>query len=242
MPQYTTGELAKACGVSVRTVQFYDTRDLLKPSELTEGGRRLYSERDLQTLRLICLLKALGIALSAIKDILDSDDRYKVLPLLLEEQARQLGGEIEDREKQLQTIRILQESIRTTHTLPVHSISDIESIMNSQKKLRKLHATLLIVGILMDIVEIGTVLLWILKGIWWPFAVGMPIVILLATLLVRMYYRNTLYICANCNAHFRPKMKEFFFARHTSKTRKLTCSSCGHKGYCVETAAEKPEK
>ena len=38
---YTTGEVAKLCGVSVRTVQYYDTRGILTPSSLTEGGRRL---------------------------------------------------------------------------------------------------------------------------------------------------------------------------------------------------------
>ena len=44
MSQYTTGEVAKLCGVSVRTVQYYDTRDIVCPTELSEGGRRLYSE------------------------------------------------------------------------------------------------------------------------------------------------------------------------------------------------------
>lgn len=69
MPQYSTGELAKLCEVSVRTVQFYDAKDLLKPSELTEGGRRLYSGDDLNKLRLICMLKALGLTLASIKGI-----------------------------------------------------------------------------------------------------------------------------------------------------------------------------
>lgn len=44
MSKYTTGELAKLCNVSVRTVQYYDSRNILVPSELSEGGRRLYSE------------------------------------------------------------------------------------------------------------------------------------------------------------------------------------------------------
>ena len=48
MSKYTTGELAKRCGVTVRTVQYYDTRGILVPSELSEGGRRLYSEEDLK--------------------------------------------------------------------------------------------------------------------------------------------------------------------------------------------------
>ena len=48
MSQYTTGEIAKACGVTVRTVQFYDQKGILIPSALSEGGRRLYSEEDLK--------------------------------------------------------------------------------------------------------------------------------------------------------------------------------------------------
>lgn len=41
---YTTGDLAKLAGVSVRTVQYYDKRGILSPSDLTEGGRRIYGE------------------------------------------------------------------------------------------------------------------------------------------------------------------------------------------------------
>ena len=40
MSKYTTGELAKLCGVTVRTVQYYDTRGIMIPSELTEGGHK----------------------------------------------------------------------------------------------------------------------------------------------------------------------------------------------------------
>ena len=37
MSKYTTGEIAKLCGVTVRTVQYYDTRGILIPSELSEA-------------------------------------------------------------------------------------------------------------------------------------------------------------------------------------------------------------
>ena len=37
MSTYTTGELAKLCGVTVRTVQYYDSRGILAPTELSEG-------------------------------------------------------------------------------------------------------------------------------------------------------------------------------------------------------------
>ena len=48
MSTYTTGDIAKLCNVSVRTVQYYDTRGILQPTELSEGGRRLYTEQDLE--------------------------------------------------------------------------------------------------------------------------------------------------------------------------------------------------
>ena len=61
MSKYTTGELAKLCGVTVRTVQYYDTRGIMIPSELTEGGRRLFSEDDLKRMKVICFLRELDI-------------------------------------------------------------------------------------------------------------------------------------------------------------------------------------
>ena len=70
MSKYTTGELAKLCGTTVRTVQYYDSRGILVPSELSEGGRRLYSESDLQKMKIICFLKDLGLPLKAISQIL----------------------------------------------------------------------------------------------------------------------------------------------------------------------------
>ena len=57
MSKYTTGELAKLCSVTVRTVQYYDTRGILIPSELSEGGRRLYSDDDLRRMKIICFLR-----------------------------------------------------------------------------------------------------------------------------------------------------------------------------------------
>lgn len=239
MPQYTTRELAKLCKVSVRTVQFYDTKDLLKPSELTEGGRRLYSEDDLSKMRLICMLKTLGLSLGSVKGILESDNPGKVLSLLLDEQAKQISTEIKDRQKQLDAIKVISESLRDTNKIPVNSISDVERMMSSKKTLKRTHITMLTIGLLMDAIEIGTLILWIAKGTWQPFAVGMPFTILLGILITRMYYKNTEYICAHCNTRFKPTMGKFLFSNHTPKTRKLKCPKCGHTGYCIEVASEK---
>ena len=67
MSKYTTGELAKLCGVTVRTVQYYDTRGILIPSSLSDGGRRLYSEDDVKRMKVICFLRELDLPISAKK-------------------------------------------------------------------------------------------------------------------------------------------------------------------------------
>ncbi|WP_277892925.1 MerR family transcriptional regulator, partial [Enterococcus lactis] len=87
MSKYTTGEIAKLCNVSIRTVQFYDSKKILMPTEVTQGGRRMYSEEDSKKLQLICLLKSLGLKLKDIKDILDSNYANSTLQLILSEQS-----------------------------------------------------------------------------------------------------------------------------------------------------------
>ena len=97
MSKYTTGELAKLCGVTVRTVQYYDSRDLLVPSELSEGGRRLYSEEDLKRMKLICFLRDLDISINTISQLLAEEHPENVIGLLLEQQSEVLRHEIDQR-------------------------------------------------------------------------------------------------------------------------------------------------
>ncbi|MEG0169072.1 MAG: MerR family transcriptional regulator, partial [Anaerorhabdus sp.] len=64
----TIGEISKKMNVTVRTLQYYDTEGLLKPSMLSEGGRRLYSSKDIIKLYQILSFKSLGFSLEDIKE------------------------------------------------------------------------------------------------------------------------------------------------------------------------------
>lgn len=235
MSKYTTGEAAKLCGVTVRTIQYYDTKGIVTPSELTEGGRRLYSESNIKSLKVVCFLRSLGLSLSTISELMNDKNSDEVILLLLQQQVQQKQKEINERKEQLDTLNQLIAASKGFDSMSVQIIGDIAFTMKRQQKLRRVHLIMLVVGILMDILLIGSVILWIFKGIWQLFAVCLPLVLLLGVLLVRMYYRNTAYICPQCHALFRSSMKEFLFSYHTPKTRKLTCTECGHKGFCVET-------
>lgn len=64
------GELADRSQMSLRTIRHYDEVGLLKPSGRTEGGFRLYTERDFTRLLLIRRMKPLGFTLEAMAGLL----------------------------------------------------------------------------------------------------------------------------------------------------------------------------
>jgi MerR family copper efflux transcriptional regulator len=64
------GELADRSQMSLRTIRHYDEVGLLKPSGRTEGGFRLYAERDFNRLMLIRRMKPLGFALEEMSELL----------------------------------------------------------------------------------------------------------------------------------------------------------------------------
>ncbi|WP_010098414.1 MerR family transcriptional regulator [Ornithinibacillus scapharcae] len=70
---FTIGEFMQKSGVSIRTLRYYDSIDLLKPSDYTEGGHRLYSKEDLATLQKIKSLQYLDFSLKDIKTILQNN-------------------------------------------------------------------------------------------------------------------------------------------------------------------------
>jgi len=71
------GELAERTELSLRTIRHYDEVGLLKPSGRTEGGFRLYTERDLSRLLLIRRMKPLGFSLEEMSELLRIIDRVE---------------------------------------------------------------------------------------------------------------------------------------------------------------------
>ena len=70
----TVNQIAKETHVSVRTLHHYDAIGLLKPTEITEAGYRLYDADALERLYLIIVYRELGFSLKQIAGILDAPD------------------------------------------------------------------------------------------------------------------------------------------------------------------------
>ena len=239
MSKYTTGEIAKLCGVTVRTVQYYDKRGILNPSELSEGGRRLYSEEDVKRLDIICFLRGLGFNIESISRLMSEDDPGSVIMLSLEQQEQTLTAELNECTDRLSKIKQMKRGLKEVKNFSVESIGDIAHTVTGKKELRKIHRNILLSAIPVTLLQFATAVIWIYFGIWWPFVVWAVIDVIYGVFISRYYFNSVAYICPQCHTVFVPKVREAFFANHTPSTRKLTCSSCGHKGFCVEIARPK---
>lgn len=96
----TVKEVQELTGVSIRTLRYYDEIGLLKPTEVTEAGYRLYDENSLKNLRRIMLFRELEVPLMEIKEIMKKSekDNRKFLETqkeMLEMRRNYLNGMIE---------------------------------------------------------------------------------------------------------------------------------------------------
>lgn len=64
------GELAKAAGLTVQTIRYYESEGVLPPHRRTESGYRIFGPNDLERLEFIKKAQRLGLSLAEIRDIL----------------------------------------------------------------------------------------------------------------------------------------------------------------------------
>ncbi len=107
----TVGELAKKVNTTVRTIQYYDREGLLKPSQISEGGRRLYSGKDMLRLHQILSLKYLGFSLDDIKTRLTNLDTPNDVAAILSQQADIIQQRIAGLNEALLAIQSLQSEV-----------------------------------------------------------------------------------------------------------------------------------
>lgn len=113
---FTIGDLSREFGVTLRTLRFYEDRQLLSPRR--EGLNRLYSRRDRARLRLVLMGKKVGFTLTEIRDMLDlydlkdgqvtqlkvSLDKFTRQVALLREQKQDIEQAIEELTRTMQIV------------------------------------------------------------------------------------------------------------------------------------------
>jgi DNA-binding transcriptional MerR regulator len=116
---YFIKDVASIAGVSTRTLRYYDSIDLLKPSTIDSSGYRVYHSDDLNQLQQILIYKKLGVPLKKIKTILESNYNEQIAVLI--EQKRHLERAVE---QQMELIETIEKTIQ--HNKGEISMSDKE--------------------------------------------------------------------------------------------------------------------
>lgn len=65
---YYIGDISKTLGLSQRAIRYYEEMGFIHPRR-TEGGFRVYSDRDVDILRMVIRFKDLGLSLDEIRDL-----------------------------------------------------------------------------------------------------------------------------------------------------------------------------
>ncbi|MDQ3548641.1 MAG: MerR family transcriptional regulator, partial [Chloroflexota bacterium] len=106
----TIGVLAGRAGISTDAVRYYERLGLLKPSQRTESGYRLFTAEDVRRLQFIRRAKLLGLSLNEIRDLLRLADAGQCQPLR-GQVADLLRRKIDDCETKLAELAAFKESL-----------------------------------------------------------------------------------------------------------------------------------
>ncbi len=91
------GELAASLGVTPKTLRLYEQRGLIPPAARSDNGYRFYGDDAVRRARLIVGLRAMGLSIAVIGEMIGNaprDDFRRELAGLLSERIRQLSEEI----------------------------------------------------------------------------------------------------------------------------------------------------
>lgn len=101
---YTISEMASIFGVSRQTLIYYDKIGLFAPAEVNEKGYRFYSPTQIPLMRLICMLRDLGVDLDEIMRLTSSYDVAEMTNKL-RERVSELDGQIAALEKERNSVQ-----------------------------------------------------------------------------------------------------------------------------------------
>ena len=133
---YTTGEFAEKAHVTLRTIRWYDSKNLLKPSGYTDGGARLYTDADLAKLQQILLFKYLGFSLDDIREMIMTGSDEEYLLGSLDIQKKLVQEKIEELNDVYQALDKTKEAIEKHHGKELNAMLNLIHITGADQSLK----------------------------------------------------------------------------------------------------------
>ena len=105
----TIGKLAKAAGVGVETVRFYERKGLIRKPVKRETGYRTYSQEEVTRIRFIRRAQELGFTLREVKELVDLQAKRKITGGQMQKKADVKIAEIQ---KKITDLKKMEGSLR----------------------------------------------------------------------------------------------------------------------------------
>lgn len=99
------GALARALGLTVRTLHHYDQIGLVRPSTRTSSGHRLYDHADVERLYQVLALRQLGLGLDAVADVLRGNDALTTVLAAHQDRLEQQLCSLQELHREVVTLR-----------------------------------------------------------------------------------------------------------------------------------------
>ena len=128
---FKVGELASLVGISVRTLQHYDQKNLLN-SKYNESHKRVYNRDDLLKLQQILFLKSLGFSLKEIDDIISKQANGDDLEKVFTAQRKILLNQIQNLNKIVETLNMAIAETNVGQKISMDRIVTILKLMNQE--------------------------------------------------------------------------------------------------------------
>lgn len=100
----TIGGLAKASGVKVTTIRYYESIGLIDPPDRSEGGQRLYDQKAVDRMRFIRHARDLGFPLEAIRELIALSQNQDRSCVEINQIARRHAADVKQRIKRLKAL------------------------------------------------------------------------------------------------------------------------------------------
>lgn len=127
-----TGELAKRSGLTIRTLRYYDSIGLLKPSARSDAGYRLYGGEDIARLRHIQGLRDLGFPLADIRKMLDAENAP--ISEIVARQLQVLDREITRASELRDKLSVLQNRVDSPHPPKAEEWLPVLDLMSAHRQ------------------------------------------------------------------------------------------------------------
>ena len=111
------GDIAKQTDVSVGTLRYYETLNLLHPVERKDNGYRYYSLETIQQVQFVKKAQSLGFSLEDIRQILDVRDRGELPCPFVQDLLDHKIGQLEAQIEQMMIFKVELEGYRDRWTL-----------------------------------------------------------------------------------------------------------------------------